>query len=270
MVFVLAVYVGLFAVAGVLVYFRYGPVISLGILATLSNGLTPGGVLMLLFSFTGLAAGSIAAARLLHGRRGETLFGGPLPALVRDFGKVAITILAMNGLVALFSVAGSEGVVNRNGWGLAPFYPFALVGLLIQVGSEELFFRGYLLQQLAARYRSRLVWMGLPAVMFALGHYSPGDYGAATWIVVVWAGVFGLLSADLVARTGNLGASIGFHFATNAVSLFLVGIKGNIDGLALWSVPMDVSSLQAVLPTVGADFLSIVVGWLAARLVLRV
>jgi membrane protease YdiL (CAAX protease family) len=271
MVLAPAIYTALISGVGILVYLRYGGVIAYGMLAALSNGLTPGGVLMLLFSFTGLAAGAIAVARALHGRRAGTLFGACFAVLRRDFLRVALAVLAVNLIAALVSVAVSGGVTrNPQSWTLWRYYPFALVALLVQVSAEELFFRGYLVQQLAARYAARVIWTGIPAAAFALGHYTRQDYAGLAWLVVVWAGLFGILATDLTVRTGNLGAGIGFHFATNAVALFVLGVEGNLDGLALWSVPVDPSAPAQALPMVAADFLTILVGWLAARLALRV
>jgi hypothetical protein len=76
--------------------------------------------------------------------------------------------------------------------------------------------------------------------------------------------------ADLTARTGNLGAALAFHFANNAVALLFVGIAGNLDGLALWSLPIDLKDSDAVRPALILDFATMIVSWLLARLSLRV
>jgi membrane protease YdiL (CAAX protease family) len=151
-----------------------------------------------------------------------------------------------------------------------PWLPFALLGLLIQTGTEELIFRGYLQQQLAARFRQRWVWMLVPSLLFGLIHYSPAQYGALSWVVVIWSLLFGLAAADLTARTGNLGAAIGLHFANNFAAVLLIGISGNIGELALYNVDLDTSGLSLNILYVAVDGLTLLIGWLAARLILRV
>ncbi len=47
--------------------------------------------------------------------------------------------------------------------------PLTLAGLVVQTGAEELLFRGYLTQQLAARFEARAIWMGVPALAFGAG-----------------------------------------------------------------------------------------------------
>jgi len=130
-------------------------------------------------------------------------------------------------------------------------------------------FRGYLQQQLAARFSHPLIWMFLPSALFGLAHYGPDTYGANAWLVVIWAGIFGALAADLTARSGTLGPAIALHFATNVSALLLVAPQGEMSGLALfqYSFPAhDEAAIRALLPI---DFAAMMVGWLAARLALR-
>ena len=82
--------------------------------------------------------------------------------------------------------------------------------------------------------------------------------------------VFGLLAADLTARTGSLGAAIGFHFGTNFSALFLTGLYGNLDGLALYNLVIDTTDTGAMVPYLMSDFAFIFVSWLLARVMLRV
>ena len=163
------------------------------------------------------------------------------------------------------AVQGNLGFGAWLGW-----LPFALVGLFIQTATEELIFRGYLQQHLAARFRSRWVWMVIPSLLFGLSHYSGPQYGALAWVVVLWTGVFGLAAADLTARTGNLGAAIALHFANNFAAVLLIGMVGNLDGLALYTVAIDTTVLPPGVLFLVADGLTLLIGWLMARVILRV
>jgi hypothetical protein len=265
---VVAVYVAIIAAVAAFVQLRYGTFLAGGFLLAMTTGNTPGGLLMLLYSFGGLAIGCCVAVRLLHDRRAGTLFG-PARATLQNACVVALPLIALN-LLALPLVLGREGIEP----GLAPrdfavmLVP-ALVGLAVQIGAEELAFRGYLQQQLAARFRAPLVWAALPSVLFGALHYSPQDFGAAAPVVAIWAGLFGLAAADLTARTGNLGAALGLHFATNVAALLFVSLAGTLDGLALWRIRVDFSNLAVVPGLMAVDFLMILIGWLVARLLLR-
>jgi uncharacterized protein len=266
---IVAIYVLLIVVGGALIYWRYGTILAGGFYVAMTTGHTPGGVLLLLYSFAGLGIGAFATVRILHARPAGTLFG-PARATISNALRVALPVIAL-AVLMLPLLTQMPGIAPGVGIGtFAAFLLPALAGLIIQTGAEEIAFRGYLQQQLGARFRSPIFWMVLPSAIFAAGHYSPADYGDAALWVTVWAGLFGCLAADLTARTGNLGAAIGFHFATNTAALLLVGMAGNIDGLALWTVRIADDGGSDVWVLLASDFLSMLVSWLIARVVLRV
>ncbi|WP_347312353.1 CPBP family intramembrane glutamic endopeptidase [Defluviimonas sp. SAOS-178_SWC] len=267
---ILAVYLGPIVFLGIYLTETYGRLITGALMQRMARGDTPGGMLMLLWTFLGLALGPMVAVRLLHGRAAGTLFGPSLSRALADFTRVLGPVLALNGILLPFAL-GSESA--HPGLGFADFLsylPFALPGILIQTGAEELVFRGYLQQQLAARFKSPLIWIGLPSALFAFGHYLPDEFGTSAWAVALWAAVFGVLAADLTARTGNLGAALGLHFANNIAALLFVGLENNLDGLALWTMSIDLADPSAVLPALAVDFAAMITSWLLARLVLRV
>ena len=142
--------------------------------------------------------------------------------------------------------------------------------LLIQTGSEELLFRGYLQSQLAARLPHPAAWLILPSALFALGHYAPGVYGGNALLVALWAFAFGLAAADLTARSGTIGPALALHFANNLLAIAVVSPQGQMSGLALWQLPFDATDEAAMLGVLPLDLLGILVGWLATRLALRV
>ena len=116
----------------------------------------------------------------------------------------------------------------------------------MQTAAEELAFRGYLLQGLAARFRSRLLWWGAPALLFGLLHWSPRE----GWPAVLAAAALGLILADVTARSGNLSAAIGLHFANNAVALLVVAMPSPLAGLSLFVAgvdPADAATVQLLL-----------------------
>ncbi|MGB7322276.1 MAG: CPBP family intramembrane glutamate endopeptidase, partial [Albidovulum sp.] len=90
------------------------------------------------------------------------------------------------------------------------------------------------------------------------------------WLIAIWAMLFSCFAADLTARTGNLGAALAFHVANNISAFLFIGIAGNLDGLALWSIVIDLKDSASTGPLLAMDFLVMFSAWLLTRLTLRV
>ncbi|CUH36714.1 CAAX amino terminal protease self-immunity [Jannaschia seosinensis] len=228
-------------------------------MARFRNGASPTGTTMLLYTFAGMALGAVLAG-LVHGRHPRTLVGA---AQARPF-------LAGLGAVVLVNVAA---LVIPADFPLAPgidaeifltFLPVALLGVLLQTGAEELTFRGYLQTQLAARFRSPLVWLVLPSFAFGALHYSEAIYGPNALLVVATVTVVGLIAADLTRVTGGIGAAWGLHFANNCVALLVVGAEGPLGGLAYFRAPLDPASPDLA-PLIVLDLGLLVLAWAGLR-----
>jgi membrane protease YdiL (CAAX protease family) len=225
---------------------------------------TPTAVLLMLGTFWGMFAGCLIAARLWHKRSARGLFGDGLWPGFALGGCVAAAIFAASFLLP----APFEVVPNTPIGIFLTFLPLALAGLLLQTGAEELLFRGYLQQQLAARFDHWAVWMVLPSVLFGLLHWNPGVAGeTAPWIVAS-ATLFGLVAADLTRVTGSIGAAWGVHFVNNAVAMLVVALDGMLSGLSLWTTPFSAADTETLRPLILLDMGSTVVVWAAIRLVL--
>jgi len=228
-------------------------------------------VLALLFSFSALVLATVVVTRTLHARPALSLLG-PAKRAFRDFARVAGAVLLLI-LVLEILPPWDPWSVSRNAalpistWLLV--LPLSLSGVLVQAGSEELFFRGYLQSQLAARFRSPVVWMALPAIFFAALHYDPATNGVSALWVVVWAGAFAFFASDLTARTGNLGAAIGFHFVNNIYAILFVSFQGPLDGLALYHLPYSAADMEPSSPIIFLEFAAMITAWLAARLAVQ-
>ena len=148
--------------------------------------------------------------------------------------------------------------------------PIALVAVLVQSGAEEVFFRGYIQQQLAARFKSPLVWMLAPsAALFGIAHYLPDSAGSNAWTIVAWATMFGVLMADLTARSGTLGPAIAVHFVNNLSAMVLTSVPDEMSGLALYVLPFGLSDEAQMAAWLPVDFGFMLVSWLVARLAIR-
>ena len=219
----------------------------------------------------------IALVRLVH-HRGFATLTGPRQAAWADLRRVAIAV----GLVLLLQeplrlwgeFAYFERMRPLDQW--AVMLPFAFAALLVQVGTEEIYFRGYLQQQLAVLSRSRWVWMAIPSTFFGLAHFVNGATVIEGTVWAIWAGALGVACADLTARTGNIGAAVGLHLSNNAFALLITGVEDwPASGLALWlypyqdpyslgEPPVDIMLFDLVLALTG-----VLVMWLAARVAIR-
>lgn len=243
-------------------------------LSTETLGSSPGVMALLLLSFGGLALGVWAAVRLLH-RRSLGSVVGHGPTALRHFAAGAGLLLAVNGLVmaAVLILPGPDSALAPQP-NLAPalwlaWLPLALLGLAVQTGAEELVFRGYMQQQLAARFAHPLIWAGLPSIVFGLLHHDPGVMGANTWAVVALTGIFGLMAADLTARSGTLGLAWGLHFANNLFALLLLAPAGALSGLSLFTAPFAADDTGIMRLALLGDLVLLLLIWLLCRRALR-
>jgi membrane protease YdiL (CAAX protease family) len=218
-------------------------------------------LLAYLASFAGLALGIATAARLLQRRAPSTLLG-PGGFRPRHFALAVAAVALLAALSAPLAawLAAPTRQVPLASW--AAWLPLVLPALLLQTAAEELAFRGFLMQTLAARFHSRWVWLLLPALLFGLLHWSPAEFGPNAWIVALSATVIGLVLADVTAATGNLSAAIGLHFANNVVSLLLVSLPSPLAGFSLWIARVDPAD---ALPLLLVDLATTLAAWAAWR-----
>lgn len=242
------------------------------------DGSTTWGLVVLLTGYGLPVLALILYLRGFHGRAGITLIGDPALAIAQFRTVVVPLTLALLAIEFLPPWPDFSAVVETRDlarWLI--MLPVALVAILIQSGSEEVIFRGYLQQELAAQSQSRWVWMGIPSLLFGLLHYGNGAGPAEGLLWAAWAAGLGFACADLTARAGTIGPAIALHFVNNAFVFLLYGMQGGPDsGFALWLFPFEDSgafdqSLDQLLTpwavwdvTVSAAFLWIM--WLAARI----
>lgn len=221
-------------------------------------------MLLLLASFGGMMLGPMLVARWIHKRPTGSVFG-PAAITLRHF----VFATAVAGVLLFLSVGfwflmfDAQRNLATGIW--ITVLPFAILGLLVQTGAEEVLFRGYLQQQLAARFRSPLIWMILPSLMFGLVHLDPSQDTQTILLVVGAASFFGLLAADLTAVTGSIGAAWGFHFANNAIAILLISTQDTLTGLSLYITPYGLDEAMELTGPLIQDLLVMFVIWIILR-----
>ena len=106
-----------------------------------------------------------------------------------------------------------------------------------QAAGEEYLFRGYLTQAFGGLFRSRVVAIVVPALLFALAH------GVQSAPIFIDRLAFGLVAGALVVLTGGLEAGIAMHVLNNFLAFGLALAFGNMNdalnpsGGSWWSLP---------------------------------
>ncbi|WP_137702552.1 CPBP family intramembrane glutamic endopeptidase [Marimonas lutisalis] len=242
-------------------------------------GDTPPGMLTNLASFLILILTLTLVLRFVHGRGLASLLGPPGLAFTQ-FRAALLPLAAVVLLVELSPPWWSLDTIAE----IRPpllwlaLLPIGMAALLIQTSAEELFYRGYLQQHIAALMPWPVAWLVIPNLVFALAHwnaYAPLIINAQ---YLLWAFVFGLAASDLTARSGSLGPAIALHLVNNAYAFLFYGeLRGPDSGLALFLFDPD-AVMQPFSPDEALPFLPvslivelILVGlmWLAVRVALR-
>jgi membrane protease YdiL (CAAX protease family) len=223
---------------------------------------TPTALLVMLGTFWGMFAGTLVAARVWHGRPAGSVFGAGLWPGFALGAAVSGAVFAVSFLVPV----PFDPVRNTPLDLFLSFLPLALLGLLLQTGAEEVLFRGYLQQQLAARFDHWFAWMVVPSVLFGALHFDPANAGPnALWLVAA-ATLFGLVAADLTRVTGSIGAAWGVHFVNNAFAILIVSLDGTLSGLSLWKTPFTAADTEVLRPLILLDMVTTLLVWGAIRL----
>ena len=241
-----------------------------GWVADLATGHRPGPMLVLLGSFAFVIVGVFTAARLVQRRAPLGLIGPPRRTMAQ-FWRV-LRLLALFGLALLVLPPydmGAPLLPNLSFGRWLMLLPVALVAILIQVSAEEILFRGYVQQALAARLAHPAVWLILPSALFALGHFVPAQAGPNAGLIALWAGCFGLLMADLTARAGTLGPAIAVHFFNNVIALLIFAVPESLNGLSLYILPYSSADTGPMRAWLAVDFLLMILTWLVARIAIR-
>ncbi len=128
--------------------------------------------------------------------------------------------------VGLFAV--SYNIDNSNiewNFDLSKFVPLVIISLLlfpIQIGFEEYFFRGYLMQQIG--FYTKNIWIPLiiTSVLFGLVHSANpevAEIGSKMMVFYIGTGFF---MGIMTLLDDGLELALGFHFANNFLAATLI------------------------------------------------
>ncbi|WP_417250441.1 CPBP family intramembrane glutamic endopeptidase [Celeribacter sp.] len=235
-------------------------------------GVTPGGAFVVFSSFVVMIGATWLTAKRLNAR-GLRDITGPAARLRADFvtcGKWVVGITALTMLLP-WDHAEMEFVAQYTSSQWLFWLPLALLGLMIQVTAEEMFFRGYLQTQITGATGSIALGILFSALVFGIGHLGARDgVGTAGMIFpVIWAVAFGLVAGDLTARSGSIGPAIALHLVHNATAMLIAPHEDLLSGFGLFVRTGGIASAYSDPLVMLFESLHLLVLWLTVRIALR-
>ena len=218
---------------------------------------------------------------VVHKRGIETMLG-PFKQCWFHYRRtlILVGILALTIATAPPFLSDADIALRRPFLSWLFFAALAVPIISIQAMTEEVIYRGYLMQQLAAYRPEKWIWIGIPSILFGSAHYFNGFGPSEGLFLAIWAACLGWACADLTVRTGDLGAAIGLHAVNNLYVVLHVGIEfWPTSGLALYLVhyvdpdAYDYSLATMLAPASIFDMilalLVLAMMWTAARIAVR-
>ena len=203
----------------------------------LSKNLT---LFLLMFSTVVALFFTILLIKLLHNRTFAESVNGRRKIRIGRIGSGAIvwTILLAAYLVIDYSFNPHDYVLQLD-WGKFIVLTILSLSMIpLQTTSEELLFRGYLAQGIAAGTKSRWLAILMPGLLFGLIHIgNPEVKEFGFWLTMPQYVFFGLLFGLVSVLDDGIELAMGMHAANNIfLSIFLTHSASALQTNALFEV----------------------------------
>lgn len=177
----------------------------------------------------------------LFERRGPVALGLNAKGPLRFLRGYLIGLAFLGGVVGTIWAAGGYVIEGPGAFGSAAIGAALLpigalmLGFIIQGSSEELLFRGWLMQLIASRHG---LWIAVVAnsVLFALAHAGNIEPSNELYVGLVNVVLFGLFISLYAVREGSLWGVCGWHAAWNW--LLGLGFGLEVSGMKIDSLPL--------------------------------
>jgi len=192
-------------------------------------------VTILLLSVLPLLAGLLLSVRFMHSRPATSLI---TPFLKIDWKRIAIGFVGFGLLLALACVVESFLYPGRYQFTFKPletlkFAPIILLLVPLQAASEELLFRGYMMQGIGLLTRRAWIPVAISSLIFMLMHISNPEAQVDTLLMLSNYLVAGLLFALVTMKDNRLELALGMHTVNN---VFVLLVNTTISALPVPSV----------------------------------
>jgi uncharacterized protein len=191
-----------------------------------------GGFVVVMAGFPVFLAGVLIAVTLIHQRHPRTLITARKTISWRRVGHGFVAGFApwvLLGGLGQYLLYPDTFSFNSDLKTFAFFVPIALILTAIQTTTEELFFRGYIVQGASLIWSNRVFLAIVSAVIFTLPHATNPESQEGGWIGM-FLGLFlgtGLLFAIVSLIDGTTELAIGAHFANNIAYFLLFNWSGS-------------------------------------------
>lgn len=197
---------------------------------------SPGANLVLLYSIGFPFWCAAIAARWVHRRRLVSLVAPLRGFRWRLVGRVLVLDITLKLALAGLTLLASDEV-TFTGFGLRHLIWAApvVVATLVQTTGEDVFFKGYLLQQLGAV--TKVGWLAplLITSVFALGHVGNSDIQKDIIFVMILFASSELVIIYLLIRTAGMEVPFVLHWTNNIVIFLLIAeADTQANDLTLW------------------------------------
>lgn len=195
-------------------------------------GINKNYILLIQFGlFVAAFLGFFIALRLIHRKRLISVITAFEKFRFRNF-FFAFTLWASILLIAMvvtYFAAGDGFVLQFDLFKFLQLFLICLVFLPIQTLTEEVLFRGYMLQGLAQVFKNGWVPLIITSILFGLAHMSNPEttaYGSA--LMMSYYVLFALFLGVITLMSEGLELAYGIHLANNLVSALLVTSKNSV------------------------------------------
>ncbi|MFY7671567.1 CPBP family intramembrane glutamic endopeptidase [Tenacibaculum sp. MEBiC06402] len=144
-----------------------------------------------------------------------------------DWKRIWFAFFTWGGITAAFVFVGYFLEPESMQWNfqLNKFLGLFLIGIImipIQTSFEEYLFRGYLLQGIGAKFKSRVIPLIFTSIVFGLLHIANPEVGKLGYVVMVYYIGTGFFLGIITLLDEGLELALGFHAANNLIGALLV------------------------------------------------
>jgi uncharacterized protein len=176
---------------------------------------------------------------------------------------VYFVLMLLLSLLPQFIMDPSSLSLTPDILGFLVFLPFLLILVPIQTTSEELFFRGYILQGTGFITRNFIILAVLNGIIFMIPHLANPEVADAPLVAIVDWTVFGFFMAYITLKSGTLELAIAGHAANN----LFISVLSNYENSVFTTPSLLVTSVNDSASTMAGDILSISMSLVSAVLI---
>ena len=189
-------------------------------------------------NFLFFALGIFLTVKLLHQRKFLTLVSAEAKINFRrffvGFGAWFFILASITVISFILEPDNFEFAFKPSQWLI--LLPCALILTPIQTSTEELFFRGYLMQGLGLITKQPLILMFINGVLFMVPHLAnPEVQRGAVWVALYFF-AFGVFCSFITLKDNRLELALGVHGANNLLHIFVTTKDSALPVPAIWFV----------------------------------